>query len=179
MKNAVLLSALAVVAARAGGQTAAPVPPLHTHTSFEVTVNLPLNDAAHLFTPEGERGWAGEHWNPEFLYPQPARDMQGAVFTIRHGNLKATWVNTISDLDARHFQYVYFLPDLLVTAIDVHFTPLSADRTAVHIDYARTALTTDGNPHVQAMTKGDQHAGADWQKALDSYLGSKSKSPAP
>jgi hypothetical protein len=48
-------------------------------------VHAPFAKAAPLFGPEGERAWAGKHWNPEFIHPQPARDVEGAVFTIQHG----------------------------------------------------------------------------------------------
>lgn len=33
------------------------------------TVELPISRARALFTPEGERGWADEDWDPQ--YPDP------------------------------------------------------------------------------------------------------------
>ncbi len=56
--------------------------PVHVSNSFELIVRAPLSRAAILFGPEGERCWAGERWNPEFLHPQPGKDVQGAVFTV-------------------------------------------------------------------------------------------------
>ena len=53
--------------------------------------------AAPLFGPQGERAWAGEDWNPQFVFPTPARDIEGAVFTVRHGEHTAVWVNTVFD----------------------------------------------------------------------------------
>jgi hypothetical protein len=69
-----------------------------------------------------------------------------------------------------HFQYVYFIPDLMVTTIDVRFKPLNETSTQVNVVYARTAITPDGNEHVVAMTEGDKSAGKDWQQAIDTYL---------
>ena len=149
---------------------AAPESCLHTQTSFDLLVNASYVVTAPLFGPNGERAWAGKHWNPEFIHPQPASDVEGAVFTIQHGAHTATWVTTISDVDGRHFQYVYFLPDLMVAVIDVRFKPVSADATAVNVIYTRTALTAEGNPHVTAMTEGDKTAGKEWQEAIDEYL---------
>jgi hypothetical protein len=40
----------------------------------------------------------------------------------------------------------------------------------VHVTYARTALTAEGNEHVAQMTEGDKSAGKDWQQAIDAYL---------
>jgi hypothetical protein len=139
-------------------------------SSFDLTVHASYARTAPLFGPQGERAWAGKHWHPEFLHPQPARDVEGAVFTIQHGPFKAVWVNTLFDIEARHFQYVYFLPDIMVTVIDVRFKPVSASETAAHVVYTRTAITPDGNEHVTAMSEGDKTAGAEWQQAIDKYL---------
>lgn len=141
-----------------------------TQTAFDLTVNLPYAKTAPLFGPEGERVWAGEHWNPKFLYPQPAHDEQGAVFTIQHGTITATWVNTLFDVDARHFQYAYFMPGIMVTTIDVRFAPANETTTGVHVVYTRTALTPDGNAQVTEFTARDRTAAQDWQQAIDAYL---------
>jgi hypothetical protein len=161
------------VAAAAVAQSAPPAsePYLHTQTSFDLLVHASYAVTAPLFGPEGERPWAGKHWDPQFIHPQPAADVEGAVFTIQHGVVHATWVNTLFDVEGRHFQYVYFMPDIMVTVIDVRFKPVSTDSTAVHVVYTRTAVTPEGNEHVIAMTEGDKQAGKEWQEALDGYLG--------
>jgi hypothetical protein len=141
-----------------------------SRASFDLIVHQPYPEAARLFGPEGERAWAGSHWNPEFLHPQPAADVEGAVFTIQHGSVKAVWVSSLRDLDARHLQYVYFLPNLLVTVIDVRFQPSGAGATNVNVVYTRSALTLEGNEHVATLSRGDQAAGKEWQLALDDYL---------
>lgn len=175
--TSIALAAMTTASAQTPPQPLASL--LRTHTSFNLVVKLPLQQAALLFGPEGERAWAGPHWNPEFLYPRPGRDVEGAVFTIGHGPIKATWVNTSFDLQSRHFQYVYFIPDLMVTVIDVHFSSPSAAETGVHVDYVRTALTPDGNDHVQTMTEGDRKAGNEWQHAIDDFLAHKTITQHP
>lgn len=157
---------------------AAQEPCLHMQTSFDLLVHASYGVTAPLFGPEGERAWAGKHWDPQFIHPQPAADAEGAVFTIQHGPFHATWVNTLFDVEGKHFQYVYFIPDLMVTVIDVRFNPAGADSTAVHVTYKRTALTQEGNEHVTAMTEGDKKAGKEWQEALDEYLAAKKTSIA-
>jgi len=176
MKLLTLLTSAACLAAPVLAQTPPPhpAPLLRTSTSFDLLVHLPYARAAALFGPEGERAWAGKHWDPVFLHPRQAADVEGAVFTIQHGPMKAVWVNTLFDTAARHFQYVYFLPDLLVTVIDVRFTQTSADVTQAHITYTRTAVTPEGNEHVASMSEGDKTAGPEWQEAIDAYL-AKSK----
>jgi FlaG/FlaF family flagellin (archaellin) len=157
---------------------AAPEKLVRTSTSFDLMVHQPYAKTAPLFTPEGERAWAGKHWDPQFIYPQPAHDEQGAVFAIQHGPLRAIWVTTQFDIDAKHFQYVYFVPEIMVTVIDVRFTPVNADKTGVNVVYTRTALTAEGNEHVATMTQGDQSAGREWQASIDEYL-ARSEDPTP
>jgi hypothetical protein len=172
MRFRILLLMIALY--RGAGWSQGPTAPLeilmHTETSFNLIVRAPYAETAHLFGPEGERAWAGKHWDPQFIHPQPARDTEGAVFTIRHGSMRATWVISAFDVAGQHFQYVYFLPDLLVTTIDVRFKSIDAASTQVTVVYARTALTPEGNAHVATMTKGDRDAGKEWQQAIDSYL---------
>jgi|HubBroStandDraft_5_1064220.scaffolds.fasta_scaffold10240_4 hypothetical protein len=181
MRAIALLVGIAASALPALAQTsvAQPEPLMHVSTSFDLTVRASYAKTAPLFGPEGERPWAGKHWNPEFIHPQPAADIEGAVFTVQHGPYKAVWVNTLFDLEARHFQYVYFLPGLMVTVIDVRFKTIAADLTGVHVTYTRTALTPEGNEHVSTMTEGDKTAGTDWQKALDEYLAGTSAGAKP
>ena len=164
--------ALAGVALPALAQSPAtdPAPLLHLTASFDLAVHASYAVAAPLFGPEGERSWAGKDWDPQFIHPLPAADVEGAVFTIQHGPIHATWVNTLRDVEGRHFQYVYFIPELMVTIIDVRFNPVSVDSTAVHVLYTRTALTPEGNEHVTAMNQDDKTAGKEWQDAIDEYL---------
>ena len=152
---------------------------LHVSTSFDLVVHAPYEKTAPLFGPEGERAWAGKHWNPAFIHPQPAADIEGAVFTIQHGPYKAVWVTTLSDLSARHFQYVFFLPGLMVTVIDVRFKAVNENSTGVNVVYTRTALTPEGNEHVATMSEGDRTAGPEWQKSIDDYLAEIDRAPKP
>jgi hypothetical protein len=148
---------------------------LHVRTGFDLLVHAPYAATAPLFGPNGERARAGKHWDPAFIYPQPANDVgsdvESSVFTVRQGPLTAVWVNTIFDIDSRHVQYVYFLPDLMVTVIDVRFKPVTADTTEVNVVYTRTALTVAANEHVRAMSESDANSGRDWQQAIADYLG--------
>jgi hypothetical protein len=150
-----------------------PEPLRHESTSFDLTVHASLAEAEPLFGPEGERAWAGHPWNPKFLYPQPAHDEAGAVFKIDHGPFSAVWVCSQFDVEGRHFQYVYFMPDLMVATIDVRFKPIDATTTAVNVVYTRTAMSPEGNEHVAAMSHGDRAAGPKWQAAIDKYLASR------
>jgi hypothetical protein len=151
-------------------RAAARGPVLHVRNEFEFTVHAPYRVAAPLFGPEGERGWADGDWDPHFLYPQPAQDIQGAVFTIRHGHRRAYWINTSQDMDTRHFQYVYFIPEAMVVLIDVRFSEPDPANTKVNVAYERTALNPAANEHVQELGNADRASGKEWGTAINDYL---------
>lgn len=143
---------------------------LHVRTSFSFVVNASLAVTAPLFGPEGERAWVGKHWDPVFIHPQPARDVEGMVFTLRRDPFNEVWVNTLFDMEGRHFQYVYMLQDLAVTVIDVRFKLLGADSTEVDVVFTRTAITPQGNEQVTAMSETDKSAPQVWKKKIDECL---------
>ena len=147
-------------------------PPSRTHVSnsFSFTVNAAMHDAAPLFGAEGERVWAGDDWNPQFVFPVPARDVEGAVFTVRHGEHTAVWVNTLFDLKGGHMQYVYVLADLLATTIDVRLHPIDAAHTGVDVTYVRTALRPEADQHVLSLGKHDSKQGKEWADGINAYL---------
>lgn len=142
----------------------------HVSNSFAFTVDASMREAAPLFGPEGERAWAGDDWDPQFVFPIPARDVEGAVFTVRHGEHTAVWVNTIFDIGAGRMQYVYVLADLLTTTIDVRLHAIDAAHTKVDVAYVRTALRPEANEHVVAMGKHDGAQGPVWEGKIRTYL---------
>jgi len=93
------------------------------------------------------------------------------VFTIRHGHHHAYWINTSFDMEARHFQYVYFIPEAMVVLIDVRFAETDAANTKVNVAYERTALKAEANQHVREMGDADRENGKGWGTAINEYLG--------
>jgi hypothetical protein len=144
--------------------------PAHVSNSFHFVIRAPLSRAAPLFGPEGERCWAGQHWNPVFLYPQPGTDVEGTVFTVRRGAETSVWVNTLFDPEGGRMQYVSFVPGIHVFTVDVRLTPLDSSSTSVEVTYVRTALNVGANNEVQAMGNGDRESGPHWQQAIETCL---------
>jgi hypothetical protein len=154
----------------ADNDSGAPVSLAHVRTGFELTVPAPYSVAFPLFGPDGERSWAGPDWSPQFVYPSPAADIQGAVFAVKHGAHQAVWVNTLFDLQGHHIQYAYFISDVMVTTIDLTFLALDSASTKVSVIYERTALSIAANERAQQFGAADRARGADWEKAINAYL---------
>lgn len=144
--------------------------PAHVSNSFEFDVRAPLAEVAPMFGPAAERCWAGKHWKPEFLYPQPAKDVEGAVFTVAHGPHTSVWVNTIFDVVGGRMQYVAVIPGVTAFTVDVRLSVAGATVTHVKVTYTRTALDASANDTVVATGDEDRGSGPDWQRVIASYL---------
>jgi hypothetical protein len=98
---------------------------------------------------------------------------RGAVFQVRHGHHQSTWVNTAFDLEQGHIQYVYVIPDMMVTLIDLHLSKPTAENTAVRVAYERTALSTAANEHVREFGEADKNNGKTWGGDIERYLATR------
>jgi len=157
-------------AARAlhGNQAAPGSGHAHTEEKFSFTARAPMDQVAPLFGADKEKVWA-PHWDPQFVHPLPAADREGMVFTVAHDHLHAAWVNTAFNLKNGHVQYVYVIPDLLVTVITLNLHP-EANQTHVEVEYDRTALNSEADDHVRHLAKQDRASGPEWEKQINAYL---------
>jgi len=141
---------------------------LHTREQFSLVANAPFEIVWPLLGADNERAWAPD-WEPVFLWPEKAFDQEGMVFMIRQGTTNAVWVNTAFDRTARKIQYVYVIPDLVVTVITLRLTPDSRS-TAIDVLYERTALAVAANENVQDMAARDRAAGKEWSRQINGHL---------
>jgi hypothetical protein len=144
---------------------------VHTEERFSFVALGPLERVAPLFGAHREGLWSPD-WNPQFVYPAPASDLPGMVFQVEHGRHPAVWVNTEFDLKEGRVQYVYIIPDSLVTVIRLRLTP-EKNTTRVDVEYDRTALSPEADSHVRHMAEGDRVSGPEWEKQVNEYLGKK------
>jgi hypothetical protein len=143
-------------------------PVLHTREQFALIANAPFEHAWPLFGAHRERDWAPD-WNPSFVWPEKPVDREGMVFEVGHGDKTAIWVNTVFDQTARRIQYVYLIPNMLVTVITLKLEP-NADSTNIEVVYERTALAEAANEIVRDMAAGDRVAGKEWSEQINTYL---------
>jgi len=146
----------------------------HTERAFEFIVKLPMEAAAPLFGADKERSWA-PGWEPTFFWPADTRDRQGMVFTVNHAKNIAVWIAPVYDLAAGLIQYVYVIPDVMVTLITLKLTP--QDKwTHVAVQYERTALNASARDILLQMADHDGRSGPEWEKQVNDYLATLSKS---
>jgi hypothetical protein len=142
----------------------------HERTAFRFTVDLTYAMAAPLFGAWAEQKWAPD-WKPQFLYPNPPEDREGAVFRVESGpSHSAVWMTTVFDLAAGHVQHVYVLNHAVMTRIDIHLAKNGETKTDVAVAYEWTALDPAANQHVKhlAATEGETTA-REWRDAINAY----------
>ena len=171
--SSILLIGIAVVAHHLHGQAACPL--AHESSSFDITVNAPYEVAAPLFGAQGERAWAGKEWDPQFLYPQPASDVSGAVFTVSHGPHHMLWITPVFDIPNRHIQHVIIIPDHMVATIDIRLQPSGDGKTRVHVIYEHTALTPSANEQVHNLAMKAAAQAQEWETAINQSLSAQSE----
>jgi hypothetical protein len=142
---------------------------LHTRERFSLTACASFDVAWPLFGADKERAWAPD-WQPVFLWPERPFDREGMVFQVRHGDRSAVWVNTAFDRAARRIQYVYVIPDVVVTVITLKLMPARGS-TNIDVVYERTALAEAANDIVRDMAARDRVAGKEWSQQINGYLG--------
>jgi hypothetical protein len=143
-------------------------PRAHTEEKFVFTAQAPMEQVTPLFGADKERVWS-PGWDPQFIHPLPAADAQGMVFSVAHHHLRSIWVNTELDLKEGRVQYVYVIPDALVTVIRLSLTP-KGNQTTVEVHYDRTALTPEADAHVREMAAQDRVSGPEWEQQINGYL---------
>jgi hypothetical protein len=143
--------------------------PSHVESHFEFNIRAPYEKGFSLFGALKERCWGGDGWNPQFVYPVPARDTLGEVFILTHGHGSSTWVNTAFDPSTGHIQYVYFTPDAMTALVDIYVRRAGKSSSAT-VCYQRTALRPELNSHVIELAKQDSKTGQEWAQAIDACL---------
>jgi hypothetical protein len=142
----------------------------HVSTTMTFVVKAPMQKAAPLFTPTGMQCWLGSHFQPEIVHAQLVKDTAGAVFTMQQGPQKSVWVNTLLDVKDGRMQYAMFVPDTMVTIVEVRMISDGKDATRVELTHTMTALSADARAALKSMgTQSQEHIAAA-QKAIEGCL---------
>jgi len=141
----------------------------HARTEFHFSVDLPYDIAAPLFGALEEQKWAPE-WKPQFLYPNPTADQEGAVFRVDYSPSQSSiWTTSVFDLAGGHIQYVLVLERTILTRIDIRLARASAEKTDISVVYERTAIHPNANKDLRNLASEDAKKRDEWKAAIDAY----------
>lgn len=141
---------------------------------------LPPAEAVSLFTPEGERRWAGPSWNPVYPIPEAARDdsAPGTVFTTEAHGGTATWV--VLEHGDREARYARVVPGLIAGTIAVTCTEADGpEQTRVGVTYDVTSLSPEGVAWVEDLESTYDGFLEDWRNEIVAAVGGSSGGHAP
>jgi hypothetical protein len=157
-----------------GREPAPPFAPAHVERSGVLRVDLPLDRAFALLTPEGERLWV-EGWDPEYLHPPGggALPAPGTLFRTRHGGEETLWLVLAFDADAAAVDYARLTPGSRVGTVSVRARAVGEAGTEAEITYRLTGLSPDGNEKLLDMApEGFLAMLRRWEAAIQSAAGS-------
>jgi len=142
----------------------------HLSTTMTFVVKAPVQKAAVLFSPAGMQCWLGHPMHAEFLHAQAPANEAGSVFTMQQGPQKSVWVNTLLDVKDGRIQYAMFVPETMVTVVEVRMIADGKDTTRVELTHTVTALNADAREAMKSMGAHSQEHIAAAQKAIEGYL---------
>ncbi len=133
----------------------------------QFTVHLDVQAALARFTPEGEREWAGDEWDPR--YPDPRRtEGPGTVFVTEHDGRQTVWV--IVDATPNSVRYVRTTTGVDTGMVSVTCDGAGAGRTTVTVAYDVTALGPEGEASLDSFAAGYDDFIASWGTAIERAL---------
>jgi hypothetical protein len=145
----------------------------------QFTLPLPVASAVALFTPEGERRWAGSSWDPEYAITEAAGDdsAPGTVFTTQSHDDAATWVVVERHDDA--ISYARVVPGRTAGTITVTCSQEpGSDETRVAVRYDVTSLNPEGVTFVEAFEAGYDAFLDEWRREILAALaGERGEAP--
>jgi hypothetical protein len=135
-------------------------------SSFELAV--PAAQAIELFTPEGERLWAGDAWDPR--YPVALADgatgaERGTVFVTRHGHAETVWVATAND--GGSVTYARATPGATAGLVGVRCASADPETTTVEVTYELSSLTDAADVELDDFARGYEQFIASWKDELE------------
>ena len=131
----------------------------------------PADAGFQLFTPTGEKAWAGEAWDPRRVDGATAPDNEGMVF--HNGVSQPLWIVSRYAPAERVVEYV-IVTDSVLTRLHCGVVAVAPQESKATVTYTWTALSPSGNEYVEKHAAHFDAIVADWEKSMNRVLaGSK------
>ena len=142
------------------------------------TLPVPVASAVPLFTPEGERRWAGSSWDPVYAIPEAVSDGAGpgTVFTTESDGAAATWI--VLERRDDGMSYARVVPGRIAGTITVRCSQNAQGETRVTVRYDATSLGPEGVDFVQELEAGYDALLEEWRREILAGLESEHASGA-
>jgi hypothetical protein len=135
-------------------------------SSFEI--GLAPAEAIELFTPEGERLWAGGGWAPRYpvaLENGATGAERGTVFVTGDDDGTTIWVATAKDADS--VTYARLTPGTMAGIVAVRCAPVRTGATRVEVTYEASSLTDAADAELDEFAREYDAFIATWKEELE------------
>ena len=132
-----------------------------------VTLHAPAEAGFHLFTPTGEKLWAGHSWNPQRIGSCSGADEEGMVF--RNPPDPSLWIVT-RYAPAQHVIEYLIVSDDVFTRLHVEVAPSGEKESLATVTYEMTARTTAGNEIIEKHSAHFEHQMQHWEREMNRAL---------
>jgi hypothetical protein len=124
-----------------------------------------------LLCPVKEAQWL-DGWQYHLLYSESGLAEEGCVFsTPQEGEKDTLWIITKHDKDNYKIEFTRFTPDSRTCVLNISVEPQKDNTSSVHIEYAYTAISNEGNQFIDELTE-DRFLDAVkfWEKSMNHFL---------
>jgi hypothetical protein len=132
-----------------------------------IRVGLPPGEAFRLFTPRGERDWAGG-WHPRFPAPAPDDAEPGTVFETHTHGQNTIWLVT-SRQPGKRISYARVTPGDQAGTVTIAINA-AGRHSEVEVTYQLTALTGTAGHKLREFADGFPAYLQSWQEAINAWL---------
>jgi hypothetical protein len=145
-----------------------PIPERRVVLTHSIVVELPLEQAMHLFTPAGERLWA-EGWAPAFPAGEEGDgSAPGTIFLTDGGYGTTFW--GVAERTEDSVRYARITPGTWAGFVTVRCREEAPGRTTPEVTYDLTALGEDGAVAVDEFARGFERYIDHWQERIEAAL---------
>jgi hypothetical protein len=142
--------------------------------SDRIQIALPAEEAFRLFTPRGEREWAGDGWDPTFPAPTSDDSEPGTVFETDAHDRRTTWLVT-ERVWGRRIAYAQVVPGERAGSITVTLNSAESGSEA-EVVYDLTPLSEAGAHHLKQFADGYGDFLQSWEDEIAACLAKRTAS---
>ena len=142
------------------------------HFTYTQTIHADPEKIFPLICPVKEAEWL-DNWAYDLHFSESGSAEKGCTFSTSHNGRKNDTLWYISEYDSKNMRinFVYFIPNIRITDIQLIIKALDKSCSNVFIDYTHTSVSPEGDKNVAAMTEPDfiKHMKL-WEDSVNHYL---------
>ena len=123
-----------------------------------------------LLCPVREEEWA-PGWVGRVIFAESGLAEEDGVFaSVAPDRDDTVWYVTRRDASRHELEFVFFMPGLQVSRLNINVTPVSETRSTLWIRYIRTGISERGNESVREAETRFPAMVSEWKESLNHFV---------